>query len=117
MPDFPLVVTKPIEYVDQEIFSGNSPIDWSDLDLSSWVGKRRVLAYIKCHAVGLTSDVRFREKGETEDTEYSGVQTVTGLYTNYSGYVWVYTDENGVVEWIATNSAQCVLTLMAYTLG
>ena len=117
MPRFPPVVVKPIEYVNIEVFSGLSPTAWTDLDLSQWVGTRKVLAYIKVRAVATTSDVRFREKGETENMEYEGVHVIGGLFEDFSGYVWVLTDTQGVVEWIATYSAQCVVTLKAYTLG
>ena len=80
------------------VFSGNPPTTWTDLDLSSVVGKNYALVYLK-----VTQDQSniptyyFRQNGETSNFG-SGFPSVT-VNSASPAYTIIPTDSNGVVEW------------------
>jgi len=60
-------------YSGAQVFSGNCPSSWTDLDLSSYVGSRRALVFLKVKAnAGTTSKkYKFRPNGDTDEYSYA----------------------------------------------
>jgi len=74
------------------VFSGNCPSTWTDRDLSSVVGARRALVFLRVrNNAGFDKKYRFRPNGET--CEYSSA---------------------GVIEWMSGASEPTDLWVMAY---
>lgn len=91
-----------------EVFSGNAPASFTDLDLSSYVGSNAALVYLKIHNTSAGGKwYFFRKNGETDtmatDTyEHAGlIYVVNGQF----GYVVVITDSSGILEWHGDNNA------------
>lgn len=119
MPDFPpAAVVTPIKYVNQEIYSGAAPTGetLTDLDLSAWVGKRRVLVYIKIYNNGTNpTGYVFLGKDEIQVPYGYGVSSLWVLVAGYICHLWIMTDDDGIIKWSAGSAQQTVLTLKAYT--
>jgi hypothetical protein len=92
------------------------PAAMTDLDLSSVVGARQALAYIRCeNQTGAGCQFYFRTNGETLSAGGAGVHNAAPAATNRIGYVWVITDTAGIVEWQVSVVAGTVkLTVEAY---
>jgi len=106
-------------YDGRLIFSDNCPSSWTDLDLSSYVGSRRALVFLKVKAnAGTTSKkYRFRTNGDTDEYSYALDRSHCSacvISIGECGTVWVMTDENGVIEWMSGVSESTDLWLLAY---
>ncbi len=75
---------------------------WSDIDLSSTVGQNRALVMIRIDNGSGAGQIFLREKGSTviptEVTNLAGWGTSGVTMHGEGGYVYVITDQNGVVE-------------------
>jgi len=107
-----------LHYSGSQVFSGNAPTSWTDRDLSSYVGSRRALVFLKVkNRGGFAQRYKFRENGDTDD--YSLADTrwhCSGcvLDSGYCGTVLVMTDANGVIEWWSNNGYPTDVWLLAY---
>jgi len=105
-------------YSGAQIFYGNAPTSWTDRDLSSIVGSRRAMVFLKVkNRAGFTRDYRFRQNGDTDeyshDAGYPHCSTCR-LAPNEAGTVWVVTDTSGVIEWCASNPDPVTVWVLAY---
>jgi hypothetical protein len=86
------------------------PTVWTDLDLSSWVGSQRCLVKLTVTPVIVSSliySIDWRTNGDADDLSATSNNDTEGAHTSdaspaagQSGSVLVWTDENGVVEYI-----------------
>lgn len=88
------------------VFDDNTPLAWTDLDLSAVVGKRSALLYIKIlneHVDILT--VYFRTNGETAEVCYDSMRAsgnnIMSIDAAKFGNVVLETDAAGIIEWYA----------------
>ena len=112
-------VTGRFSYSGAQVFSGNCPSSWTDLDLSSYVGSRRALVFLKVKAnAGITSKkYKFRTNGDTDEYSYALDRSHCSacvVSIGQCGTVWVMTDANGVIEWMSGSSESTTLWLLAY---
>jgi len=97
-------------FVETEVFSAASLPSyptWLDIDLSSVVGQKQSLVLIKASMDSGSGGLLIRPNGSTSDyhdTDYSdkggsGVNYVyLSDYQNTSKYLFIYTDNNGLIE-------------------
>jgi len=101
-----------------QIHSGSCPTAWSDLDLSSYVGARRAFVLIKVKNQGpYAQRYKFRPNGDTDDYTVASDQfqgTACIIASGYSGWIFVTTDANGIVEWATNNGYDSTLWLVGY---
>jgi hypothetical protein len=90
---------------DGSLIIGNtpSPYNWTDVDLSPYVGSNRSLVLMKIKNKGnSTHHFLFRTNGETEDYEFNieanSVNHLT-INPNYAATAIVETDDLGMIEW------------------
>ena len=101
-----------------QIFSGIGPADWTDLDLSSYVGSNHALVLIKVKGASGHSVNIFRPNGDTDeywrcsDLSDMGAQGHKGECAE-AGLIVVETDANGIVEW-KNRERDVTLTLLGY---
>lgn len=115
-----LILSADLTVEDTEVFSGTSPVVWTDLDLSGTIGANAALVLLKFKNATLALGfVAVRRNGDT-DEYYSGVDHPGGTVMGHSivGYVTVllvHTDSAGIIEWKTANArAGTTVTLMAY---
>jgi len=121
-PSHPIVLENVIgrfSYSGAQVFSGNCPSSWTDLDLSSIVGARRALVFLKVKAnAGITSKkYRFRTNGDTDQYSYDTNRphcSACVVSIGECGTVWVMTDANGIIEWMSGESHDTTLWILAY---
>jgi len=105
-------------YCGQTVFSDACPSTWTDLDLSSYVGSRRALVFLKVkNAAGSAKKYRFRPNGDTGDYSYGYDRSHCSACTidpGEYGTVWVMTDASGIIEWMSGVSESTSLVLLAY---
>jgi hypothetical protein len=102
-------------YSNTEVYSGNAPTTWTDLDLSSVVGSQRALVLLFIDSSS-SNALGFRPNGDTDDwytTEnVSGGMTGSGAGRNH---VLVLTDTSGIVEWKMGSATATTVDLIGYT--
>ena len=105
---------------ETEVFSGTSPITYTDLDLSGVVGSNIALVLLKFSFSGISRSVVVRKNGDTDDF-YEANAEAKGCVFAFCGldsvhYVlWVPTDASGIIEWQASvNDAATTVDVMAY---
>jgi hypothetical protein len=108
----------PTKFSTTQVFSGESPTTYTDLDLSAVVGATQKMVLLKVTFNGSTAGYSFRTNGDTTvyKSEGGGVGSGTTPATAGVGAtVIVKTDTAGVVEW-ETDSAESttVITVEAY---
>jgi len=105
-------------YCGQTVFSDACPSTWTDLDLSSYVGSRRALVFLKVkNAAGSAKKYRFRPNGDTGEYSYGYDRSHCSACTlspGEFGTVWVMTDTSGIIEWMSEVSESTSLVLLAY---
>lgn len=115
----PLAPAAPILTIaETQVFTGNTPIVWTDLDLSATIGAQKTLVLLKVTPAGGFTSICFRQNGETD--EHYG----TGAYGNGTGkiyaesgvsmWVLVLTDAAGIIEWKASGALACTVDVVAY---
>ena len=102
------------EFLQSEVFNGVCPQEWTDLDVSSFVGREKTLLIFRVDRLSEESNfVAFRPNGETvdwlsEDSVFVGGQTtslsVLHLGLAKSGLIMILSDDNGIVEFRANRS-------------
>ena len=107
---------------ETEVFSGNAPTAWTDLDLSGTVGANAALVLIKLQNTTATDmrAVAFRKNGDTDefwgpgqDDSASGCALVNILMT-FHLVLLVATDNAGKIEWKAEIGAAATIDIIAY---
>jgi len=102
---------------ETEVFSGNSPTSWTDLDLHGTIGAQATLVMIKFIGDSSCFPVAFRKKGDTDESYIagaaSGVSSIE-LANMIACYVLVATDNSGVIQWTSKTAAACTLDVVAY---
>ena len=100
--------------METQVYIGEIPTSWTDLDLSSVVGSKTSLVLIKYNG---TKNITFRPDGSTEEW----VQGNTGLSSSTAviGYGspalgLILTASNGIVEWEAYQSGTGTLSVVFY---
>lgn len=105
---------------DAEVFSGNSPSSFTDLDLSSVVGANPAFVYLLIqNRSGSLRTYRFMRKGDSGDTfNQAGVSWAANLDTGFDRYAAVITDADGVVQWNANGTTgTTTIKVIAYDDG
>lgn len=101
-----------------QVFSGTGPTDWTDLDLSSYVGSNYALVLIKVKGASGSSVNVFKPNGDADeywrcsDLSDMGAQGHKGECAE-AGLVLVETDANGIIEW-KNRGRNVTLTLLGY---
>ena len=99
-----------------------SPVVWTDLDLSAYVGAQRVMVAIKAEVPTVGRFVSLRTNGDAGDFRAFGAWS-RGVHTMDSPIVdgtlrsallVVETDANGVIEWIANGVSNVTLTIQGW---
>ena len=109
-----------IGFPNAQVFSGASPTNWTDLDLSSIVGQTQSIVMIKAKFINNARPVGFRPNGDDESWVLGSItnnksvslisaasdETATGIIT---------TDESGIVEWKTHEEwGSVVLSVVSY---
>lgn len=82
-----------------------APTSWTDLDLSSVVGKNRALVFIKVKSItAMGGEIfHFRVKGETEAVamsyESAAFNNIAGVTQGNIAHLVMETDNNGIIQW------------------
>jgi len=105
-------------YCGETVFNDSCPSTWTDLDLSSYVGSRRALVFLRVkNAASTAKKYRFRPNGDTRDYSYGYDRSHCSACTidpDEYGTVWVMTDTSGIIEWMSEVSESTILVLLAY---
>jgi hypothetical protein len=104
-------------YVNAQILS-NTAIGnvWADKDISSYVGKRRVLALLRFLEKGAGADImKLRTNGAPDVTtnDYGGIN-ISHLSLSKSADLLVETDGAGIFEWKSNNVHNFDVWLISY---
>ena len=106
---------------ETEVFSGNSPAGWTDLDLSATIGAQATLVILKVY-VPATEGFGIRKNGDTDAYKYGGTNpagcaALTTLLNNWY-IVLAVTDTSGIVEWITGGvTANTTIDVIGYVKG
>jgi hypothetical protein len=105
-----------LQLEDVEVYAGAAPIVFTDLDLSTWTGKRSVWVMLRHSKTAHTADaaIAWRKNGEAKFTGTSGINYSAGVATTAYGMVLVKTDTNGIIEWTAGNADACTVRLEGF---
>jgi len=97
-----------------------APTSWTDLDLSSIIGKNRALVYLKIknryemYAVHYS----FRTDGDGEEVganiTYAGGCTYLMIEIGYIGYLLVETSKDGIVDWKCNQASPVDIWVLGY---
>ena len=97
-----------------------SPTNWTDLDLSSVVGKNRALTFMKVKA-GLDmwgNDFFIRIKGETEevaeDGAYAAFNNIGSVELGKIAHFVMETDADGIIQWKAISGNRASVWVLGY---
>jgi len=99
---------------ETEVFDGNSPDAWTDLDLSAVVGANPALVLLKIYADNRTFAVR-----KNGDTDEFYVAAPDGASAGVQGgtihmALLVATDAAGIIEWICSGAVATTVDIIAY---
>jgi len=102
-----------------QVFDGNAPTDWTDLDLSSVVGARRALVFLKVKN-NSTTDARnyaFRPNGDSDDyyaaADFHSCSACRVTHGD-CGTALVITDTSGIIEWKEPAGDPATIWVWAY---
>lgn len=122
-----IIKTQPkTEFVDEQLFNTLCPQEWTEIDISHVVGKKKTLLILRVDRVLTNSDyIAFRPNGETKDwlsnnsSWKNGANSLSIVNLKYaeSGLVMVYTDDEGKIE-MRTNldsNVYIIVKLIFYT--
>lgn len=105
---------------ETQVYDGNSPTTWTDLDLSSVIGSKLSLVLLKVF-FGTPAACAFRKNGDT-DQQYnateadaaSGCGLIDGSDSCHK-VIAALTDAAGIVEWISEAArANTTVDVIAY---
>ncbi len=93
------IVNKGWIHSGEKVFNKNAPSTWTDLDLSSIIGKNRALVKLKIknNHVSSPNSYYFKEGNEL-DIVHGGITTVS-VYNGKIAYTMVETNNKGVIKW------------------
>lgn len=102
---------------ETEVFTGQSPIAWTDLDLNATIGARASLVLIKINSAN-ARDMAVRKKGDTDEfyaatTTAKGAACAEGDGTFHVVFI-VATDNAGVMQWITEAATAMTIDVIAY---
>ncbi len=100
-----------------EVFYGNSPDDWTDLDLSEAIGINFAMVTLKVSNLSSDSGLvaLFRQNGDVSDyTIGSDTDNMVSIGNNGTGQAIIYTDADGLIEWKANNTVTTKIEVVAY---
>ena len=103
---------------ETEVFNGNTPTSWTDLDLSGTIGEQATFVVLKVLPSDNFDRIAFRKNGDTDefysvDLDWSSCAFIYGRAGIYQ-VVLVFTDDVGKIEWIAQDSHTAVIDIMGY---
>lgn len=106
---------------ETQVFNGNSPIAWTDLDLSAVVGAQAALVLLKFSSPdGNYYNVAVRKDGDTDefyqnDTAHGHGVALAASISIRDIALWVPTSDAGIIEWRCQAAvANFVIDVMAY---
>lgn len=97
-----------------------TPTSWADLDLSSVVGKNRVLAFLKLkNRNAMVGEVYWiRINGETEGvalgSTHAAMNNIGALDASHIAYFVIETDTNGIMEWFSSSGGITDVWVLGY---
>jgi len=110
-----------VYFPNTEVFDGNAPSSYTDLDLSAVVGANSAMVYLRVkHCANLYDIYYFRVNGETEGVSVGTTYAIGGVSVcDPAGdggieYVIVVTDSAGIVEWLSNNQHATKINVIAY---
>jgi hypothetical protein len=104
-------------YPNSSAFSSTAPTSMTTLDLSSIVGAKHRMVFIKiANNDGASSGTYiFRQNGDgTINASDAGGTTIATVVNGHIGYILVSTDASGIVQWMCSGARTTVLTVVAY---
>lgn len=103
-----------LEFPASSAHSGAAPLAYTDLDLSSIVGSRKAIVILSFEqSSGGNVNYRTKPNGKAKDPPSSNLTSMT-CATNNIGWVAVWTDATGKIEWMADNVAAVTIIVEAY---
>ena len=104
--------------IDQHVvFNGTSPSTWQDLDLSTWVGPRPAMAYIKCNTNGSGKAKAFRKNGDTDEFYNVFADGLVQVADSQGGIHYcfiVMTDNAGIIEWKTETAETLIIDIVGW---
>ena len=103
----------PLTCCDVNIFNGNSPIAFTELDLSGTVGANCALVYFTVYTEGGAADFHFKPHGDAPEDQEDGVSFahITGVGL---AHLLLLTDASGKVSWKASAAIATHLYIRSY---
>ena len=116
--DCRIMVDPGYKYSGSSAYSGNAPITWTDLDMSSVVGSVRALVLFKLtnNSTTSTRTYSFRPNGDTDEYYNVTYPTPTNfkLFEEMSTLVTIQTDASGVIEWKASGANDTDIVVLSF---
>lgn len=107
-------------YSGAEVFSGASPVAWTDLDLSGTIGAVRAWVFLKIDASGDMNATAVRTNGDGDEfwdnaADADAYGTALGHHTSGVHLVLqAVTDASGVIEWKTETTQTATVDLIMY---
>jgi hypothetical protein len=103
-----------------QVYSGNSPTSWTDLDLSGTIGSNSAMVILAFRGNIDINALAVRKNGDTN--EYYGASCEANAYGCALGHhdsdadlvLICVTDTSGVIEWKAESAVVCTVDVIAY---
>ena len=117
--DDPAWATKGLTVAETEVFSGNSPNAWTDLDLSAVVGTNLALVLLKIYTSVASRPTAVRKNGDADEFWANDVEAAGSAFSYHKStihYAYVVaTDANGIIEWkMSAVTANTTIDVIAY---
>jgi len=101
------------------VFDDSVPASWTDLDLSSVVGKRHALVMLKIeYTAGNPTAMYFRTNGETQevagDAEHAAGNNIIYMSSDKICNLVLETDANGIIEWYVVFGTSAKIYVMGF---
>lgn len=119
------IVSRPLTissyYNDNAIYNAIPPGAFTDLDISSSIGAKRALCWIRViNQTGSAAKFFFRPNGDTLTAGSLNIAdegtSICNVQQGQAQYILVATDENGILEWASSVvSGTVLLALTSYT--
>jgi len=97
-----------------------APMAWTDLNLSSVIGKNRALVFLKFknRYNELSNVIHLRSNGDTANVAtssvFAGANNIVMISHGYIAHLVMETDENGIVEWKADDPDETDIWILGY---
>lgn len=111
-----------ITVTETQVFTGNAPQAWTDLDLSGTIGGNAALVLLKVYCAVLNNYIAFRKDTDTDEFYAVAIQEGAGcaFIRNKSDIhyvVLVAAHTNGFIEWRAQDADATTVDIIAYIKG